>query len=232
MKKAICFVDDDNEEIHRFREFLQDRYIIGAAVSIDDALDELRNKRVSKPDLFVLDLYYGPEVQDNVRQEIAETDERIQALETHMQGLLARAGQSPEGGFRLAEQARARYPQAPRIFFSRKAFLRDALRAYETGLRILEKPDPDEVDRGTDNPYDSAFRRHADELARFMDRIINLNSWWMRYREWLGAFSLGLFFFLAKVGWDLWKMQSGISLAVVLSLSILALAIAWSGRRR
>jgi len=59
MKKAVCFVDDDADELHRFSEFMKDHYIVGAGPTLDKALAELEEQRVKKPDLFLLDLYYG-----------------------------------------------------------------------------------------------------------------------------------------------------------------------------
>ena len=60
--KVVCFVDDDPEETRCVREFLGDRFVIGAGQSIPAALEDLRNKGVNKPDLFLLDMYFpkGP----------------------------------------------------------------------------------------------------------------------------------------------------------------------------
>lgn len=178
MKKSICYVDDDREEVRRFSEVLRERYIVGAGATLDEALEQLRQQRVRKPDIFVLDLYYGPEMQDGVRQQIAEIDDRIQELEQQIRALLIQSQQSPDGGFGLAEEARARFPQTPMLFFSRKAFLQDALTSYERGLRVLEKPDPNQTDRVAPDPYLAAFQRHADNVSRSLDRIINTNTWW------------------------------------------------------
>jgi PleD family two-component response regulator len=60
MKKSILFVDDDSREVVRFREVMGTRFGIGAGITLEDALAELRNRGVTKPDLVLLDLYYGP----------------------------------------------------------------------------------------------------------------------------------------------------------------------------
>ena len=52
--KSVCFVDDDKDEIRRFRQFMGDRYIVGTGTTLDDALQDLKNRKVRKPDLFVL----------------------------------------------------------------------------------------------------------------------------------------------------------------------------------
>jgi len=38
---------------------MKDHYIVGAGPTLDKALAELEEQRVKKPDLFLLDLYYG-----------------------------------------------------------------------------------------------------------------------------------------------------------------------------
>lgn len=57
MKNSICFVDDDQDEIRRFRDSMGERYTLGAGVTLDQAIEELRQNRVPKPDLILLDLY-------------------------------------------------------------------------------------------------------------------------------------------------------------------------------
>ena len=231
MMKSICYVDDDREEVQRFREVLRERYIVGAGATLDEALEELRQQRVRKPDIFVLDLYYGPEMQDAVRQQIAEIDDQIQALEQQIRALLTQAQQSTDGGFGLAQEAQAKFPQKPMVFFSRKAFLQDALASYERGLRVLEKPDPNDADRGTPDPYIAAFQRHADNIARSLDRIININTWWARNREWLSGFCVGFFFFLLQFAFDLWERHSGFSAALALILGCVVLGVAWLAKK-
>ena len=206
MKKTVCFVDDDNEEVRRFRKHMGDRYIVGAGVTLDDALKELKGKRVDRPDLFLFDLYYGPDTSQKERAEIAAADDQLCVAEEKFRQLLAAAKQSPEGGFKLADEAQRQYSGVPRAFFSRKAFLQDALRAQEVGVPLLKKPDPNPDDEGTTSErYDDAFRRHADEIVRSIDRIISLNTWWAQNRGRVEGFATGFFFFLVKVIWDLWK---------------------------
>lgn len=206
-RKAVCFVDDDADEVSRFRTFMRDHYIVGAGTTLARAIDELQDQRVKKPDIFLLDLYYGPETTEAMRARIDALDEELSDSERKMRELLVEAGQSPQGGFDLSEEIRSRFPRVPRAFFSRKAFLEDALRAQDEGLPVLEKPDSHAADTGATKKerYDAAFERHAVEIARWLDRKINLNTWWVRHREKLGSFAMGFFFFLLKVGWDIWK---------------------------
>jgi hypothetical protein len=207
MKKAVCFVDDDADELHRFREFMKDHYIVGAGPTLDKALAELGDQRVRKPDLFLLDLYYGPHSNKAKRGQIAELDGQLSALEAKMRALLTEAGQSPQWGFELAGEAHKRFPGIPRVFFSRKAFLEDALRAQKEGLPLFEKPDPtaDDIGATDEERKDVAFKRHAEQIRRSLDGRINLNTWWVRNRQKVESFSTGFFFFLVKIVWDFWK---------------------------
>jgi len=208
--KSVCFVDDDKDEIRHFRQFMGDRYIVGTGTTLDDALQDLKNRKVRKPDLFMLDLYYGPDTPEEMRKDIAAADEKLSDAEAALRALLVKAGQSPNGGFTLAAEVQARYPRIPRVVFSRKAFLKDALRAHEVGLPLLEKPDPDATDKGTTSErYDAAFRRHSNQIFEFVDGIINRNRWLVRNRPRIEGFIMGFFFFVLKIVWDFFQGSAG-----------------------
>jgi hypothetical protein len=200
MKKSICYVDDDSDELRRFRNTFQDRYILGIGTTLTDALDDLRNKRISKPDFFLLDLYFGPILTDDERRKMLEADTKLTERENEVRQLLAAFGQKPEGGFSLAEDAARRCPRVPRVFFSRKAFLEDAMKAQEKGLALLEKPNPV---GGED--HDTALERNAQEVSRKIDQIIYQNSFWVRQRQriegFIGAVLVAIFVAIVKFGW-------------------------------
>src|SRR5258708_4061741 len=142
-QKSIGYVDDDRDEIGRFLAHMGQRFIIGAGVTVDEAMKALEEKGIAKPDLFLLDLYYGPQTNATQRQQIEIVDRELSVAEARVRDLLVKAGQSPRGGQDLEEEVAHRCPGVPRAFFSRKAFLQDALDAYERGLPLLAKPDPD-----------------------------------------------------------------------------------------
>ncbi|SRR6266478_1769407 len=221
MKKSICFVDDDQDEIRRFRNSMGERYILGAGVTLDQAIKELRENRVPEPDLVLLDLYYGKLTDDETRTELMAADEALSKMEIKVRALLLKAGQSPEQGFELADEVQKRFPGVPRVFFSRKAFLEDALRAQKKGLPLLEKPDPDVNEKGAtvSEKYDEALRRKANQIAIFLDGIINLNTWWVRKRQMIQGFLTGFFFFLVKIGLDMWKANAQVFAGLVWAIS-------------
>jgi hypothetical protein len=203
MKKSILFVDDDKKEVVRFREVMGARYAIGAGVTLEDALAELRDSGgVTKPDLVLLDLYYGPETREEMREEIEKADDELSLAEEKVRRVLEKARQSPDGGLELAEQVHAQIPTSARAFFSRKAFLKDALNAYKKELPLVEKPDPNEGDKTTGDPYKSAMRRHFGELSRQFDGIIYKNTFWAKHREVINGALVG---FLVSLVWDVVK---------------------------
>jgi hypothetical protein len=130
----------------------------------------------------------------------------------------------PEQGFDLAKSALDQCASAPRVFFSRKAFLSDALKAQKNGLPVVEKPDPDNNDKGTEEVrMDSAMMRAASNLAIEFDAIISRNSWWGRNHAWFSGFALGLFFFFLGL---LWEASSSSSFPHPLSLSLVSVLAA------
>ena len=133
-RKAVCFVDD-RDEIRRFRDNMSDSFIVGVGLSPNEALGGLQGK----PDVILLDLYYGPETPPALRAEIEEADEQLTRSEERVRILLAKAGQSPDSGFDLAQTLKKRYRGVPIAFFSRKAFLKDALRAQKAGYPLFEE---------------------------------------------------------------------------------------------
>ena len=200
---------------------------------MDQAIQELRQNRVAKPDLILLDLYYGKLTDDETRTELMAADVELSKMETRVRALLLKAGQTPEQGFELADEVQKRFPGVPRVFFSRKAFLDDALRAQKKGLPLLEKPDPDPDEKGATLPekYDEAMRRMANQIAISLDGVINLNSWWVRKRPVIQGFVSGFFFFLVKIGLDLWKTNAQVFAGLVWAISAGLLIYVLLGKR-
>jgi hypothetical protein len=178
MKKSVCYVDDDSDELTRFRNTFQDRYILGIGTTLDEALDDLRDKHISKPDLFLLDLYFGPTPKPDERRKMLEADAKLTKQADEVRQLLAGFKQEPKRGFSLAEDAARRCPHVPRVFFSRKAFLEDSMDAQEKGLPLLGKPDP----VGGES-YDAALKRNAQKIISKIDQIIYQNSFRARHGQ-------------------------------------------------
>jgi hypothetical protein len=195
--RSICYVDDDEAEIGRFRKTFREIYIIGAGTTFDAAIKDLKEKHVSRPDLILLDLYFGPKPDEEKRQKMLKADAELAKKEHEVRTLLFASGQTPEGGFKLADDAAKLFPRVPRAFFSRRAYLEDAMRAHDEGLKLLEKADP-----GEDGDYDKALEANKDTIKSKIDRIIYRNSFWVRNRQRVEGFIVGILAAVAKFGWD------------------------------
>lgn len=230
-RKSILYLDDDNEEVNRFRDVMRDYFIVGCGVRLDEALDELWKNRVDTPDLVLLDLYYGPETTPEMRRKILEADAKLSALEGEVRRLLNDAGQKPAFGFNLAEQVKAKFPRSARVFFSRKAFLEDALSAQKLSLPLMEKPDPTPAEAKEPDPYKAALTRHAGQLSRELDEIIDRNSFWVKHRDTIVGALVGLF---VSFVWDVMKgafdLYRSATVAFLAGGVIVVLAV-WIARR-
>jgi hypothetical protein len=195
--KKVCYVDDDESEIRRFRKVFGKIYIIGAGTTLSAAIEDLKQKQVSKPDIFLLDLYFGPKPNEKKRQEMLKADAELAKKEREVRDLVFQSGQSAKGGFDLADHASKLFPRVPRAFFSRRAYLEDAMEVHEKGMKLLEKADPEE-----DEDYDKALESNKNTIRSKIDSIIDSNGFWVRNRKQILGFLAGLSLFVAKTGWD------------------------------
>jgi hypothetical protein len=142
-KFALCFIDDDSDELSRFKTYLEKYYFIGTGTTLERAISDLRKTYKGKVDLFVLDMYFPlKENSDAERELLDQTWEKFRAAESELKSVLAHMQQTFNGGRNLARQAKSR--RTPFVFFTRKGNLIDAIEAYEdTGaLSVIKKPDP------------------------------------------------------------------------------------------
>jgi hypothetical protein len=142
-KFALCFVDDDPDELSRFKTYLKKHYFIGVGTTLARAVSDLRKTYKGKVDLFVLDMYFPlKQNSDAERERLDQTWEKFCAADSELKSVLGRMQQTFDGGRNLAKQAKSR--RAPFVFFTRKGNLHDAIVAYEdTGaLSVIKKPDP------------------------------------------------------------------------------------------
>jgi len=176
--EAVCFVDDDPEELRRFRRLLASRFLVGAGSSLDGALADLRAQGRERPDVFALDLYF-PEGEPNTEAERAELGRawaRFLEARAELAAVLARLRQSPAGGLGLARRIGGEFPGVPVAFFTRKGSLEDAIAALEAGAAaIVKKPDPDSRERASWAPNeaaDAALARELPAVVRGLERAL------------------------------------------------------------
>jgi CheY-like chemotaxis protein len=180
MTPTVCFVDDDPDEVRRFRRYLGGRFLVGAGTSLAAALEDLRAQGPNVPDIFALDLYF-PRGEPNTpeeREELAGAWARFLEAKAGLLAVLERLRQSPDGGFALARQIAELFPGIPVSFFTRKGTLEDAIEAFELGAASIVKkpdPDPDLLSVGaTAEAYDAAFERDLPKVVRGIERALGL----------------------------------------------------------
>ncbi len=188
-KPSICFIDDSDSELRRFRNNLGSWFEIGVGRTLDDALTDLQKKGPERPDLFVLDMYF-PEGALNTEQELAESSAawaKYRTAHADFMSTLSRLGQTSAGGEALADQIRNRYGSPNYVYLSRKATLEEGLRALKRGaLDVIKKPDPNSTEAhgmSLTQAEDEAFRHRSSEIAAELSEAIRKTTWWWKHRE-------------------------------------------------
>jgi CheY-like chemotaxis protein len=201
-KPPICFVDDSDHELRRFRENLESRFMIGTGRTLDDALADLQKHGYEEPDLFVLDMYF-PEGPPNTEQQLAELHAawtNYRTAHAEFMSTLGRLGQTSAGGEGLADQIRKRYDCPKYVFLTRKATLEEGLRALRRGaLDVIKKPDPNSSEsqgKSLTEAEDEAFRNRSPEIAAELSEAIRKTTWWWKHHE---AFWAALIAFLTGI---------------------------------
>jgi CheY-like chemotaxis protein len=197
--RTLCFVDDSEDELRRFRENLEPTFTIGTGRTLDAALADLQRQGHRKPDLFVLDMYF-PEGQLNTPEELDELRDAWRAYrraQAEFISTLARLGQTAAGGEDLADQIRKRCDRPQYVFFTRKGTLEEGLRALRRGaLDVIKKPDPPDADAfgaSLTNAEDKAFRNQAQEIEAELSQAIRKTTWWWKHHEAVWAALIAFF---------------------------------------
>lgn len=201
-KHVLCFIDDDPEELRRFRENLKNDLVVATGTSISEAVGDLKAKGFEKPDLFLLDLYYpeGPTSSPRELEDLAAARLEFLKAQARFLSVLASLRQSSRGGFRLAKDVWKQY-RTGFAFFTRKGTLEDAIEGIDAGaVRIIKKPDPSESELQA-NPlsaaYDLAIETNRHHAIRDVEDAVKLSTWWWKHKEAVFAYFVG---FLSSLG--------------------------------
>lgn len=189
-KPIIAFIDDDQAELDRFEAAMGSTYQVFTALGLAQCQEKLRNQGIAHPDLWVLDLFFPREGAMTTPGDRAEMNTRYVCLNKSVQeyrGYLASIGQGPEGGKALLKRCKA--SGRPVVMFTRKGALDDAIECREQGAQdVLKKPMPAvkadwPIDANQQKAlFDEAMQAAAPQLQDHFNRIINANSFWMRYK--------------------------------------------------
>jgi hypothetical protein len=162
------------------------------------ALEDLRRQGRANPDLFLLDLYFpdgAPPSQAGL-EKLHKAREKLLKANAEFRALLAKMGQTSEGGFKLARELR-RTSKIGFAFFTRKGILEDAISAYEdlNAVSVIKKTDPDPAEIENvelEEAYDRALKKEAGLVAGKIERALARASWWGRHGSTVIAFVLGV----------------------------------------
>jgi CheY-like chemotaxis protein len=205
-RKVVCFVDDDEAELSRFRRALEGKQGICCATGTgyDACMRELKEKKL-RPDLWVLDLYH-PTGRDSTKAERDQMAVWFAELEKSMhifRGRLATIGQGPQGGLDLLESCRKH--RVPIVMFTRKGNLEDGLTCIDRGaIAVLKKPMPAELGQTPEDrtsQLDRAMEDKGDYLAGKLRKMIDENVWWYKHRGkliFLGTQGINAFLFCLR----------------------------------
>lgn len=204
--KIICFIDDDENELERFRKIMENDYNCIIGQSYKDCVAKLENAGLKKPHLWIVDLFFPKEGNQNSLEEIQEMNDRYAKLRKEtldFRNYLNNINQDNEGGLRLLERCKKNY-HAPVIMFTRKGTLDDAILCMDKGAdAILRKPMPDKWSENRNEQKDALDQAMLDCKKNLIDKfeeVIERNKWWHRYKAKL-TFVVGtvLGYFIEKI---------------------------------
>lgn len=215
---SLCFVDDDPDEVERFRQTFANvkqngtmRFFVGAGTSLQSARNDLRaanrgsgllnriwRRRV---DLYVLDMYFprgGTNHPDELRR-LGKAWDNFREAERQLKAVLSDLGQDFEGGRRLAAEVSSGsrvFGKTPFVFFTRKGNLSDAITAYEEvrALSVIKKPDPRSAFQESERKgaYDEAMLLNRENIIRAFESAIARGSLKYQYKDEVRGFILGV----------------------------------------
>ncbi len=187
MKRTICFIDDDVNELTRFKDAMKRVYKVITGSSYEECSDKLKKHKLKKPDLWVLDLYFPTGSATNTPKHRSEMDQRYHKLVESIRkfrAFLVDIGQGPSGGLENLEKCKK--DRVPVLFLTRKGTLDDAVECIDKGAeRVLRKP---MAPRGTKaenmstGVLDKAMSNDAGKLRGYFDDAISKNSHLNRYK--------------------------------------------------
>ncbi len=144
MKRTVCFIDDDPAELSRFKNAMQNHYEVIAGVSYKECQDQLGERKLEKPELWVLDLFFPKDGVTNTPEQRSEMNQKYHKLSEDIRrfrSFLERIGQGPSGGLELFDKCKK--DRRPVVFLTRKGTLEDATQCIDKGAeRVLKKPMP------------------------------------------------------------------------------------------
>jgi len=187
-------------------------FIIGAAQSLDGAIEQLQDKGAGQPRLIVLDLYLPDAIPtEKAVRKLRAAAADLQRSASRLHAVMAELGQSSTQTFRYLKRIRAKSRHFPVVVFSRKGTLDVARECFSAGASdVLGKPQPSRCEPASpetvEREFDEAMTRAAPGIARSLEDALANSTWWARYRSHVGTFFLGVL--ASLIAWGLSELFS------------------------
>jgi CheY-like chemotaxis protein len=181
-KEIICFVDDNDNELHRFEEEMQNYYTVIIGGTRKECIDKLKGK---KPKLWVLDLYFpekGSTTTPDQRKKMAKKFSELERQAHKFRLYLKKIRQTTDQSWDYLEECKK--DNVPVVFLTRKGNLNDANRCFKKGAKkVLQKPMGQNSDYSKES-FDKAFNKtFAKNLAEEFNEVISNHRWWNRHKN-------------------------------------------------
>lgn len=188
MKRTICFIDDDRNELLRFKKAMMSHHEVITGLNYKECRGQLKKYNLKKPDLWVLDLYFPKSGVTNTAEQRSEMNQRYHQLTESIRNFrsyLEEIGQGSSGGLELLEKCKK--DRTPVLFLTRKGTLDDAIQCIDKGAeRVLRKPMPSswpEEENMITGALDKAMIDGAPNLMDYFEDVISKNSHWNKYKH-------------------------------------------------
>jgi hypothetical protein len=204
-KYSLCFVDDDEYELKRFKTAFEDEFYVGIGTDLGKAEANLRavlprrmfNFWRRKVNLYVLDMYFptGTTNTPEQRAKLAEAWGNCCKANQQLRTVLAELHQTFDGGRELAARVKRRglFRKPPFVFFTRKGNIEDGILAYEQvkAMAVIKKPDPwDETDT-SETAKDDALFSSRETVGKKLQSAIDNASFYYQHKETVLALLIG-----------------------------------------
>ena len=187
-RQVVCFIDDDPDELERFRTAMSGRYQVITATNMTACRDQLATLGRKRPDLWVLDLFFPiDEGAGNTPEQLTEMNSKYLALYEQVNAFsafLRSINQGPEGGRKKLRECRS--IGSPVVMLTRKGSLDDVVSCLDDGAAaVLKKPMP--AGRPSDPnamkaAMDRAMADNAGYLIDHFENVIREHRHWARHR--------------------------------------------------
>jgi hypothetical protein len=196
-KYSLCFVDDDENELNRFKVAFEEEFYVGIGTDLGKAETNLRsvlprrwfNFWGRKASLYVLDMYFptGTTNTSEQRAELAEAWGSCCKADRRLKTVLAELHQTFDGGRELAARVKRRgiLRKPAFVFFTRKGNLEDGILAYEQvkPMAVIKKPDPWDENDMSEEAKDDALLMSRDTIGKKLQSAIDNATFYYRHKE-------------------------------------------------